>query len=85
MTLLCITELTHQQKIFSFFPRIQSSDPSAASKILSRLKANVCNKEERKICCPLKSAEVSEEKTDLEEKPKVEEKPETGSIILSLE
>jgi len=53
--------------------RIKSSDPAAAAKILSRLKANICNKEERKICCPLKGSSE-----DLEEKPDVEETADTG-------
>merc|ERR1712013_636531 len=36
--------------------RIKSSKPTAAAQILSLLKANICNKEEKKICCPLKSS-----------------------------
>merc|ERR1712080_599790 len=46
--------------------RIKSSDPAAAAKILSRLKANICNKEERKICCPLKGSSEDLEKPDVE-------------------
>ena len=45
-----------------FFSRIQSSNPSGASQILARLKASVCNKEEKRICCPVKSSE-GEKKT----------------------
>merc|ERR1712109_56573 len=36
--------------------RIKGSEPTTAAQILSRLKANICNKEEKKICCPLKSS-----------------------------
>jgi len=42
--------------------RIQSSNPTGASQILARLKASVCNKEEKRICCPVKSSE-GEKKT----------------------
>ena len=38
------------------FSRIKSSNPTAAAQILSRLKANICNKEEKKICCPLRGS-----------------------------
>ena len=45
-----------------FLSRIQSSNPTGASQILARLKASVCNKEEKRICCPVKSSE-GEKKT----------------------
>jgi len=48
--------------------RIQSSNPTAASQIISRLKANICSEKERRICCPLKGSEDLEEETFLEQK-----------------
>jgi len=53
--------------------RIQLLDPTGATEILSRLKGNICNKEERRICCPLKASSE-----DVEEKPLVEETADTG-------
>merc|ERR1712156_256420 len=44
------------QQLLAERKRIKSSNPTAAAQILSRLKANICNKEEKKICCPLKSS-----------------------------
>merc|ERR1712223_786490 len=45
------------QQLLAERERIKGSDPTAAAQILSRLKANICNKEEKKICCPLKSCQ----------------------------
>ena len=56
--------------------RIQLLDPTGATEILSRLKGNICNKEERKICCPLKASSE-----DVEEKPLVEETADTGIAL----
>jgi len=72
---IATSDCPQAQDLLAERKRIQSSNPTGATEILSRLKANICNKAERKICCPLNAAE---DKTDLEEKPKVEEKPETG-------
>ena len=57
-------------------PAIQSSNPTAASQIISRLKANICSEKERRICCPLKGSE------DLEEETFLEQKTDPGNVIL---
>merc|ERR1712012_752685 len=44
------------QQLLAQRERIKGSDPTAAAQILSRLKANICNKEEKKICCPLRGS-----------------------------
>ena len=61
--------------MFFFSSRIQSSNPTGASQIISRLKDNICNEKERRICCPLKGSE------DLEEETIVEEQTDPGNFV----
>merc|ERR1712012_1139983 len=51
-----IADCPSAQQLIAERKRIKSSNPTAAAQILSRLQANICNKEEKKICCPLQSS-----------------------------